>query len=100
MSNQPLATLPPADPASPALLPKGLSIHPAPTPEQAAAIAAAIAAATAQVAVAAPQLPRAWALAARVEGLTLVRRLNTQLDMRLMGAPTRERLTRSAREGR
>lgn len=98
MSTKPLS---PPPPEAPPLLPPGLLVHPQPSPEQAAAIAAALAVACAPaVTVAAPATPRAWAMAARVEGLAIVRRLNTQLDMRLMGAPTRERFTRPGREGR
>lgn len=87
-------------PTAPAQLPPGLSVHPQPSPEQAAAIAAALALATQPLPVLAPEAPPAWRMAARVEGLAIVRRLNTQLDMRLMSAPTRERFARPSREGR
>ncbi|MDB5097431.1 MAG: hypothetical protein JWM80_1852 [Cyanobacteria bacterium RYN_339] len=35
-----------------------------------------------------------WHVAARVESLGIVRRIPGKLDLRYMGAPTRERLTR------
>lgn len=89
-----------AAPAAQAPNAPGLSIHPQPSPEQAAAIAAALAVATQPLSSPAPEAPPAWRMAARVEGLAIVRRLNTQLDMRLMGAPTRERFARPSREGR
>jgi hypothetical protein len=69
------------------------------TPEEAAAIAAALAAYLDEDAVpeaAEPQI-NPWAVAARVESLGIVRRIPGQLDLRYMGAPTRERLTRPHR---
>lgn len=66
------------------------------TPEETAAIAAALAAyLEAEEAPAAPE-PQLdpWAVAARVESLGIVRRIPGKLDLRYMGAPTRERLSR------
>lgn len=70
------------------------------TPEEAAAIAAAVAAYVATEAVEAPA-PAAspWRTAARLESLGIVRRIPGQLDMRYIGSPTRERLTRAGRQG-
>lgn len=70
------------------------------TSEEVAAIAAALAAHLADEAVLAPPPPAAlapWRAAARVESLGLVRRIPGKLDLRFMGAPTRERLTRPLR---
>jgi uncharacterized membrane protein len=70
------------------------------TPEETAAIAAAIAAAMATEAVEAPMpAPSPWRTAARLESLGIVRRIPGQLDMRYIGSPTRERLTRAGRQG-
>lgn len=70
------------------------------TPEETAAIAAAIAAVMANEAVEAPVLaPSPWRTAARLESLGIVRRIPGQLDMRYIGSPTRERLTRAGRQG-
>ena len=41
--------------------------------------------------------PDPWAVAARIESLGIVRRIPGKLDLRYMGAPTRERLTRPIR---
>jgi hypothetical protein len=71
------------------------------TPEEAAAIAAVLAQvldAERQAAPAEPMLDP-WHVAARVESLGIVRRVPGQLDLRYMGAPTRERLTRPLRRG-
>jgi hypothetical protein len=71
------------------------------TPEEAAAIAAAVAAYLdgATVIEAAPPAPAPWKTAARLESLGIVRRIPGQLDMRYIGSPTRERLTRAGRQG-
>lgn len=71
------------------------------TPEETAAIAAAVAAyldslvqpTATEVAV------EPWKTAARLESLGIVRRIPGQLDMRYLGSPTRERLTRAQRQG-
>jgi hypothetical protein len=69
------------------------------TPEETAAIMAAIAAVLAEEAQAAPAAEPLdpWHVAARVESLGIVRRIPGKLDLRYMGAPTRERLTRTRR---
>lgn len=69
------------------------------SPEEAAAIAAALAAYLDEDAVpeAPPPAINPWAVAARVESLGIVRRIPGKLDLRYMGAPTRERLTRPHR---
>ena len=80
-----------------------LEIRQPATAEEAAAIAAVIAQVLAEEAAPAEAAPPAldgWAVAARVEGLGIVRRVPGQLDLRYMSAPTRERLTRPARHGR
>lgn len=66
------------------------------TPEEAAAVMAAVAQVLAEEAVAAPvEAPLdPWHVAARVEALGIVRRIPGKLDLRYMGAPTRERLSR------
>jgi uncharacterized membrane protein len=70
------------------------------TPEETAAIAAAIAAAMATEAVEAPvPVSSPWRTAARLESLGIVRRIPGQLDLRYIGSPTRERLTRAGRQG-
>jgi hypothetical protein len=71
------------------------------TLEEAAAIAAAVAAyLDSTVAPEAPApAPTPWKTAARLESLGIVRRIPGQLDMRYIGSPTRERLTRAGRQG-
>lgn len=85
-----------------------IRVSPAPTPAELAAIAAAVEAALA--AGAAPPAPAAgadagygpreafpvepWRAAARIESLGIVRRIPGRLDLRYMGAPTKERLAR------
>lgn len=70
------------------------------TPEETAAIAAAIAAVIATETVeASVAAPSPWRTAARLESLGIVRRIPGQLDMRYIGSPTRERLTRAGRQG-
>jgi hypothetical protein len=71
------------------------------TAEETAAIAAALAAyLDSQVAPEAPAVAlEPWRTAARLESLGIVRRIPGQLDMRYIGSPTRERLTRAARQG-
>lgn len=66
------------------------------TPEEVAAIMAAVGQLLAEEATTAPTAPALdpWHVAARVESLGIVRRIPGQLDLRYMGAPTRERLTR------
>jgi hypothetical protein len=69
-------------------------------PEETAAIAAALAAVLSDEALEAPTpAPEPWKTAARLEGLGIVRRIPGQLDMRYIGSPTRERLTRAERQG-
>jgi hypothetical protein len=69
-----------------------------PTVEEAVAIATALAVLLADEAatdVSTPE-PDPWQVAARIESLGIVRRIPGKLDLRYMGAPTRERLTRSS----
>lgn len=69
------------------------------TPEQMAAVAIALASLTDTPATppAAPSRDATWRVAARVEGIGLVRRLPGKLELRYMSAPTRERLERAGR---
>lgn len=78
------------------LTPASLQLKQSATPEQAAAILAAIGALLAEEAATVQPAPvlQGWAVAARVESLGIVRRIPGMLDLRYMGAPTRERLTR------
>lgn len=71
------------------------------TPEEAAAIASAVAAYLDGTAAPEAPVPAAepWKTAARLESLGIVRRIPGQLDMRYIGSPTRERLTRAGRQG-
>jgi hypothetical protein len=65
------------------------------TAEEVAAILAAVGALLAEEAVEAPVADLdPWHVAARVEALGIVRRIPGKLDLRYMGAPTRERLSR------
>ncbi|GEM_PF-5385541 len=69
------------------------------TPEQMAAIATALTSLSdpAPTRQATPAQDATWRVAARVEGIGLVRRLPGKLELRFMSAPTRERLERATR---
>jgi hypothetical protein len=71
------------------------------TAEEVAAIMAVVGQLLAEEATAAPAAPELdpWHVAARVEALGIVRRIPGKLDLRYMGAPTRERLSRPLKQG-